>query len=111
MNNVFPIHTKEFTSYQFNHTSHSKKRAQQRGVKNHWLSILIAEGEKIYKQGLVFHFMRDCDLRYYSPKIQKKLKNLVVLVDETTKTVITCYKNKDAVRNIKRKNKRLARRA
>jgi hypothetical protein len=47
------------------------------------------------------------ELRYHTPDMQEHLKNLVIVMADDGSTIITCYKNKDAISNIKRKSKRL----
>ena len=89
------------------HTRHSHKRASQRGIQNSWVSIIVNEGQVIFKQGIRFLFMTGKELRYHSPDMQEHLKNLVIVMADDGSTIITCYKNKDAISNIKRKSKRL----
>jgi hypothetical protein len=91
----------------FIHSEHSRSRAAQRGIRNPWIEKVIIEGQLIYKQGLKFHFMTEKELRFQAPSMQDKLKNLVVVMAGDDNTVITCYKNGDAIGNIKRKSKRL----
>ena len=89
----------------FHHTRHSVKRASQRGIRNPWIAIVMKDGKTIHKQGLKFVFLTGRQLRYYDTKLQEYLKNLVVVITNDDNTILTCYKNKDAIGNIKRKNK------
>lgn len=91
----------------FIHSNHSYKRASQRGIRNPWLETVIHEGKVIFKQGYKFFFMTDKELRYHAPEMQDRLRNLVVVMAGDSNTIVTCYKNKDAIGNIKRKSKRL----
>jgi len=91
-----------------NHSRHSHKRAAQRGIQNSWVSTVVNEGQVIFKQGIRFFFMTGKELRYHTPSMQKHLKSLVIVMADDSNTIITCYKNKDAISNIKRKRKRLS---
>jgi len=91
----------------FNYSNHSISRAAQRGIQTPSIETIIQEGKTIHKQGYKFLFMTVKELRYHAPAEQKKLKNLVVVMAGDSNTVVTCYKNKDAIGNIKRKSKRL----
>jgi hypothetical protein len=96
------------TKIQF--SAHSVKRCQQRAVSNWAIEQAILKGEKIYKQGNTFHFMkRKFVISNYSPQQHNQLIDLVVLMSEDN-TIITAYKNSAAIGNIKRKPKRLAKR-
>jgi len=89
------------------HSVHSLKRAAQRGIRNPWIDMVIREGKVIFKQGIRFFFITKKELRFFEPALQEKLKNLVVVMAGDDNTIITCYKNKDAISHIKRKSKRL----
>lgn len=90
-----------------NSSLHFLKRAAQRGISRNWIDIIVNEGRTIYKQGFKFCFLTSDDLKYFESNLQTRLKNLVVVLSDDGKCIITCYKNKEAVRNIKRKSKHL----
>lgn len=74
------------------------------------LRIAITHGEAIHRQGLIFYVLRAKDIPGWIPASQQeRLANLVAVTCEETGEVITCYKNKDAMRNITMKPKRLKR--
>jgi len=93
---------------EFSH--HATQRASQRGVTRRIMRLMVEQGEIIRKQGLKYYYMTHNTLRYFDLKTQDKLRNLVVLVKskEVGNIVITCYKHENAIRNIKLKQKRLA---
>jgi hypothetical protein len=96
------------TEIQF--SAHSIKRCQQRAVSNWAIEQAILKGDKIYKQGNTFHFLkRKFVINHYPPQQHNQLFDLVVLMAED-KTIITAYKNPEAIGNIRRKPKRLAKR-
>jgi len=91
-------------------SQHAIKRASQRGIASHIMKIMVEQGVLIRKQGFKFYYMTKNKLRYFDLKTQDKLRNLVVLVKgmEQSNVVVTCYKNEKAIKNIKLKQKRLA---
>lgn len=90
--------------------THSIKRCQQRAVSNWAIEQAILRGEKIYKQGFTFFCLkRKIVINNYEPQLHNQLFDLVVLISEDN-TIITAYKDTDAISNIKRKPKRLAKR-
>ena len=90
--------------------THSIKRCQQRAVSNWAIEQAILHGEKIYKQGFTFFCLkRKIVIKNYEPQLHNQLFDLVVLISEDN-TIITAYKDTDAIANIKRKPKRLAKR-
>jgi hypothetical protein len=90
--------------------THSIKRCQQRAVSNWAIEQAILRGEKIYKQGFTFFCLkRKIVINNYEPQLHNQLCDLVVLISEDN-TIITAYKDTDAIANIKRKPKRLAKR-
>ena len=90
--------------------THSIKRCQQRAVSNWAIEQAILRGEKIYKQGFTFFCLkRKIVIINYEPQLHNQLFDLVVLISEDN-TIITAYKDIDAIANIKRKPKRLAKR-
>jgi hypothetical protein len=96
------------TTTEIQFSAHSVKRCQQRAVSNWAIKQAILKGEKIYKQGNTFHFLkRKFVISNYPPQQHNQLIDLVVLMADDN-TIITAYKNPDAIGNIKRKPKRLA---
>jgi hypothetical protein len=91
-------------------SNHATQRASQRGVTRNIMRIMVEQGELIRKQGLKFYYMTHNTLRYFDLKTQNKLRNLVVLVKSKSygDIVITCYKDEKAIKNIKHKQKHLA---
>jgi len=101
------LRSNTITPTNFFHTQHSNVRASQRGIRNPHIDIVIREGKVTYKQGIKFHYMTEKELRFYLPGLSDQLRSLVVVTAGDSNTIITCYKNKHAIGNIKRKSKRL----
>ena len=95
------------TRQQIEHSVHSYQRSSQRGIRTLWIKTVIQQGRVVYRQGYKFFFMTDKELCYYDPEMQERLRNLVVVLASDSNRVVTCYKNRNAVKRIKRKNKRL----
>ena len=87
---------------------HAEIRCQQRGIKNWAVEQILRHGEKIYKQGRTFRFIKRKNIaKRYAPSEFKQLANLMILVSDCN-NIITVYKNADSVARVKRKTKRLA---
>ena len=91
-----------------NISRHAIERAMGRGINHEQIRICVLYGEKIYCTGKVFYFMSAKCLR----KVRKifgayldRLEGLVVLANHTPRTidVVTVYKDKQAIRVIKKK--------
>lgn len=88
----------------YQYCPHSTTRASQRGITDKAINLLLKYGSVIRKQGLLFHYITKQELKYIAPKYRNKLKNLVAIMAKD-RTIITCYKNENAIKKIKRKSK------
>lgn len=88
-------------------STHATIRASQRGVTNSIIDFMLKNGEQIKKQGLKYYFMTKNTLKYLDLKMQDKLRNLIVIASSDG-CIITCYKNENAIKQIKQKSKRLS---
>ncbi len=91
-----------------NYSFHSAVRMSQRGISSEAIKACIHYGEVIYKQGMKFLFIPKKRLDQLAPKLQEKVRDLVVVTNQNEKCVITCYRNAHALHRIKKKPKRLA---
>lgn len=90
------------------HTEHSKKRANQRGLSGAMLRSVLDYGTPFHRQGLIFYTILKEDLaKAFCPVIAKKLQNVVVVFNNATSQIVTCYKAKNAVRYLRKKGKKL----
>ncbi|OWY22986.1 DUF4258 domain-containing protein [Sphingobacteriales bacterium UPWRP_1] len=88
-------------------TPHARKRAAGRGITLDMIENTIKYGAKICKQGFCFYVMPSkIAQRFFSKQFAEKIANTVVLVKRPN-VLITVYKNQHALRNIKKKSKRL----
>lgn len=90
------------------HTQHSKIRSQQRCISQQMIEDTIHYGELIRKQGLRYYIMTERSACFIQqPQQKERLKNTVVILTPDN-AILTVYKNARAIRNVKRKPKRLA---
>lgn len=89
-------------------TDHARVRMSQRGIGADQLQLAIRYGKKIYRQGMVFHVMRDKDIPdMLPPGKRSRLKRLVVITSGDDGAVITVYRSAGALKNIRCKPKTL----
>ena len=83
--------------------THARKRMAQRGIGLDAVATVLTYGRRVHAAGAWFVFLgyRDVPLR-----LKKELEALVgttVVLDPTGRLVLTCYRNRDASRIIRRK--------
>lgn len=72
--------------------------------------MAMTYGELFQKQGMCYFVVREQDLpSYLSPAEKKRLRNLVVITNGKTNTLVTTYKDRQAIKHIKKKQEWLAR--
>jgi len=74
------------------HTSHSRSRADQRGIHDQRIKAVMLFGESVYKQGLVFMYMGKDHVPNHLNRQRDKYINTVVVLAGDSKTMITCYR-------------------
>jgi hypothetical protein len=88
-------------------TAHAGQRLGQRGISEEELQLVLTYGTKVHNAGALFVFMRRRDIpRTLSPHSQDHLEGLTIVLDPLGEEVITAYRNRRALREIKRKSKR-----
>jgi hypothetical protein len=102
-------HTKVMEKYKFTHTKHSFQRCLERNIKTAQLLSVLVFGIQIQKQNLVFHVAsHQCIAQCSDPSARKQLEGLVVVTDLSQSVIITCYRNKHSLKNIRKKSKHLS---
>ena len=87
-------------------TAHAELRISQRGIQEDDLSLLLEYGTRVNNGGAVFVFMRKRDIpRDLSGSKQRKLEGLTAILDSDSLDLISTYKNKRALSEIRRKYK------
>lgn len=97
----------KYIDFNFRHTQHSFLRAAQRGINQRKIKAALQYGESIYKQGLIYFILGECNIPDTLIKEKEKLKNTVVVVSGKSNEVITCYRSANPFKYIKHKSKKL----
>ncbi len=88
-------------------TTHAQKRIQMRRVNEKLIGLALKYGVKIYNGGAKFVFVRKKDIPDdVDPEIAEKIEGLVLIMNPIDDTIITVYKNRNALKDIKKKVKR-----
>ena len=104
---VYENDLRESIVINFIHTSHSNKRSSQRGVNNDKIIIALEYGNTTFKQGLLYYVLGENDIPAHLQHHKNKFMNTVVIVSGDSDEIVTCYRSKNAVKNIKLKPKKL----
>jgi hypothetical protein len=89
-------------------SQHAKCRLQQRAITPWALEQIMKHGEIIYKQGMKFMYMPKKLLKlFYTPNLQVEIQDVMILVSNDG-TIITAYRNENAVKHVQKKSKRLS---
>lgn len=91
-------------------TSHALKRINQRKISDEMLELALKIGCVIYNGGAKFVFVRRKDIPEDLPRsIAEKIEGIVIVMNPIDGTIVTVYKNKSGLKDIKRKIKRYER--
>ncbi len=89
----------------FRYLPHACKRAAQRGISKEMIKTAINLGEVFFRQGLRYFICLEKQINgIIPPSSIKKYRNIVVILNSKNE-IVTCYKNKNAMSHIRRKNK------
>jgi hypothetical protein len=92
--------------YPVSHSLHSRYRADQRGISVEHIQEALNYSISYFKQGLIFHIVKNKLLPdKLNKEIRRKIKNLVIIIAGDSGTIITCYRSKNAMHDIKKKSK------
>ena len=87
-------------------SNHSHIRVQQRAVSVDAIEIARQHGRRIHTGGAVFCFLGRRDIPDYLPAAQReRLEGLTLVLSPDDETVITAYRNRRALKDIRRKKK------
>lgn len=100
------------TEYRLRISHQSRKRSQQRGIRPQDIALAMTYGKWVQKQGLNYYVVKEDDLPLeLDPTIRERIRHLVVITNDRTNCLVTCYKNAHGWRNIKKKHAELVRMA
>jgi hypothetical protein len=85
-------------------TSHALLRCDQRRISMADIDLVMNYGTRVHNGGALFCFMRKRDISGdLQPGLGGRLEGLTVVLDPAGESVITVYRNKRGLREIKRK--------
>lgn len=84
---------------------HARSRAHQRGLSDDEIGFVLAFGRRLHRTGIRFVFLGQRDIPAAYRRSHGHLAGATVLVSHEG-LVLTVYKNPDAIRVIKKKEKR-----
>lgn len=88
-----------------NHSRHSQVRSSQRGINNQVIHLVIQHGLLIKKQGLNFYIgVKKLFPQSVDHKLAEKASNVLVLVNKSV--IVTCYKDDNVIKEVKRKTRK-----
>jgi hypothetical protein len=87
-------------------SSHAAVRMNQQRISRQEVELVIEHGTRVHNAGALFFFMGKRDLpETLSAADRERLEGLTVVSSPDKRIVITVYKNRRAIRDIKRKPK------
>ena len=90
-------------------STHALKRISQRGISPEVIKIVLKHGTKIHRAGVLFVFMRAKDIpEGIQPSVAERLDGLIVVASSDGSKIITVYRNRKGLKEIKKKLKRFA---
>ncbi|WP_162342686.1 DUF4258 domain-containing protein [Cyclobacterium salsum] len=89
-------------------SNHCSSRIIQRGISDEAIRLVIYYGDIIHKQRLKFHFLTRARCQKLDIPIEL-VRDLMVITNLNRTEVVTCYKNPNAIHEVKKKSKRLGR--
>jgi hypothetical protein len=89
-------------------SNHALQRAAQRNIKRDKMEFILQFGQKIHNGGALFVFLGRHDIpdEYQRDDQFAKLEGSILLVSNDGSCLITTYKNKRGLKQIKKKQKR-----
>lgn len=88
-------------------THHAEWRMAQRNLSLEDILIVLDYGERLYRAGAVFFFLRKCDIPKELRRKFGRLEGTTVVMSRETPLVLTVYRNRQkGLRHVKRKSAR-----
>ena len=88
-------------------SKHAKQRGAQSNLSEQDVELVRRYGVLEHRTGVRFYFMRRREVernRYAEPRLEK-LHDIVMIVSSDDRMVITVYRNRNALKEIRRKSK------
>jgi hypothetical protein len=88
-------------------SSHAAQRCNDRRISLEELNLVMKYGTRIHRTGALFCFMRRRDIPGDVPAFRAgRLEGLTLILDPEETSLITAYRNRSGLHEIKRKSKR-----
>ena len=92
------------------YSDHAITRMAQRGFSDEDVRYIMKHGQRIHRTGIVFYFLgrKDIPEEDLKEKKYRRLEGSTILintVDDNEQVIITVYRDRGALRNIRRKHK------
>ncbi len=105
---IFSMGDKKDIEVVVKHSRHSRKRASQRSLSSEAILNVLLHGTTFFRQGMTFYAVKEKDIpKSLHHRMVEKIRIVVVVLGHNTKSVVTCYYNKNAFKYLKRKSKEL----
>ena len=104
--NITDDKTKKTEVIKFELTNHASTRMTQRNIDDIHLQHIVEYADCYFKQGLLFFVLGSKNLPVF---IDKKYYNTIMVVAGDSGQIITCYRNGNPHKYIKKKSKRFSR--
>ena len=105
---VFRTESEQYMmEYEMYHSLHSQIRSNQRGISKNHIALALEYGTVFYKQGLTYYVLGRKNVPKQYLKRASIYENTVVIVSGKSNELVTCYKSKHAIMQIKHKRKNL----
>lgn len=88
-------------------SNHAQQRLAQRNISMRDIEFALKYGKKLYRSGVFFVFLGRHDIPFECQNDDRfsKLEGITLLISKDSGCLITAYKNKHALKQIKRKQK------
>jgi hypothetical protein len=97
----------QIVQFNLKYSEHFLQRSLSRSICFESITDAILNGETFYKQGLVFFVLGKNHIpKNIDPQLQKKCRNLIVVMNLHSNMLITSYRNNDPLFYIRKKSKK-----
>ncbi len=96
-----------FLQDHLNYSEHALTRIAQRGLSNEAVQYVVQHGQRYRRAGAIHCFLRKCDIPSADQGNDEytRLEGTLVLLNPKGNTVITVYRNRKAMRQVRCKEK------
>ena len=108
--NVLSPETQESFPLIYALSTHAADLISSRSISTIAIKTALLYGSMISKQGLSYYLLQENRIpEDYNASLSPRNKNLVVITDDNSGTIVTCYRARSGFKNIRKKRKELLR--